>query len=77
MKITAIHLTPLDKRLVKKAVEEYQNENLSIGDGVFSNRKKLCLTDAINNVLTFDLMAKSRNDWGQTRIEHTKVTVEL
>lgn len=68
MKITAIYLTALDKKLVKKAVEEYQNDNLSIGDGIWSSRKKLTLTDVRENVLYFRLLDSSGN---------TKVTVEL
>lgn len=68
MKITAIYLTALDKKLVKKAVEEYQNDNLSIGDGIWSSRKKLTLTDVRENVLYFRLLDSSGN---------TKVTVGL
>ena len=73
MKITAIHLTQLDKKLVNAAIDYYKNGQMDIDGYVRSKRKSLKLTNVENNVLKFKLMEIV----GGRIIDSTNVTVEL
>lgn len=73
MKITAIHLTQLDKKLVNEAVDYYKNGQMEIDGYVRSKRKSLKLTNVENDVLKFKLMEIV----GGRIIDSTNVTVEL
>ena len=73
MKITAIHLTQLDKKLVNAAVDYYKNGQMDIDGYVRSKRKSLKLTNVENDVLKFKLMEIV----GGRVIDSTNVTVEL